>query len=162
MSSRLLGYTPARKIPCVRFFLFNLLHVEEYAKTCNTQSCTDRTLKKHTHAHTHVPSPFRDDTLHHGPKNISLLMRYRRALVKHAISSVCVSVKQTRQFRLKWSARSNPALAPWGYLSVLLSRCGKAGVLDGVSHSACLAPGQQTAKSVTDWIMKRKLWIHLS
>lgn len=169
MSSRLLTYTltvEARKIPYVRSFLCNLLHMEEYAKTCNTQSPADITLKNSAHVdartHIQVSSPFGDDTLHHGPENISLLMRYCRALVKHAISGVCVSVKQTRQFRLKWSARSDPAPAPWGYLSVLLSRCGKAGVLDGVSHSACLAPGQQTAKSVTDWIMKRKFWIHLS
>lgn len=110
MSSRLLTYTltvEARKIPYVPGFLFNLLHVEEYAKTCNTQSPADITLKNsthvhaHAHTHRHVSSPFGDDTLHHGPKNISLLMRYRRALVKHAISGVCVSVKQTRQFRLK-------------------------------------------------------------
>lgn len=37
-----------------------------------------------------------------------------------------VCVKQTRQFRLKWWAHSNPALAPRGYPRVPLSRCGKA------------------------------------
>lgn len=108
MSSRLLAHTlteEAGKIPHVRAFLFNLLHVEEYAKTCNTQSPADITLKnrprRHAGARKHVSGPFGDDTLHHGPESVSLLMRYRRALVKHAISGVCVSVKQTRQFGLK-------------------------------------------------------------
>lgn len=55
-------------------------------------------VRTRAHTHTHVSGPFRDDTLHH---HLPLLMRYRRALVKHAISGVCVSVKQTRQFRLK-------------------------------------------------------------
>lgn len=41
----------AQKIPYVRGFLFNLLHVEEYAKTCNTQSPADITLKNSTHVH---------------------------------------------------------------------------------------------------------------
>lgn len=38
----------------------------------------------------------------------------------------CVCVKQTCQFRLRWSALSDPALAPRVYPSVPLSRCGKA------------------------------------
>lgn len=44
------------------------------------------------------------------------------------LPGVCVRVwvKQTRQFRLRWSARSDPAPAPRGYPSVPLSRCGKA------------------------------------
>lgn len=44
------------------------------------------------------------------------------------LPGVCVRVwvKQTRQFRLRWSAHSDPAPAPRGYPSVPLSRCGKA------------------------------------
>lgn len=44
------------------------------------------------------------------------------------LPGVCVRVcvKQTRQFRVKWSACSDPAPAPRGYPSVPLSRCGKA------------------------------------
>lgn len=85
----------------------------------------------HTHTHyTHLMGPFRDDTRHHRLKNISLLMLYHQALVMHTTLAVCaracVCVKQTRQFRLKWWAHSNPALAPRGYPRVPLSRCGKA------------------------------------
>lgn len=46
-----------------------------------------------THTHIHLPSPFRDDILHHRPKHISLLMPYRlQAFFTHTTWSVCACV----------------------------------------------------------------------
>lgn len=76
--------------------------------------------------HTHLPTPVRGDILHHRPKHIHRGRIPSKPCHAHYLELVCVWVKQTRQFRLRWSARSDLARAPRGYPSVPLSRCGKA------------------------------------
>lgn len=118
----------------VKYICTSLLVSVTCWRTCQNMqrsiSRSHRNLEIHTadQTHTHLPSPFRDDILHRRPEHISSTDAVSPKPLSCTLPGVCVRVcaQRRRQFRLRWSARSDPAPAPREYPSVPLSRCGKA------------------------------------